>query len=300
LRETCADSFVLLLDEDPEEEKERQKQLTEEYKPLLDWIKKETKDIVRNGECSDTYRTEASALMTMDSRHLKQARHQPVRHRGGHIRLHSQHGKDAQYVLFSSTPSCRTALTALRPGAQNQNDDSKRAVHDFAKRMKILEINPRSPLIEGLLKRVAQLPPDDADDAERDPEAEAELREVASVLIDGALVRSGFAVPDSHAFFSRVDRILRRSLGVSEAAQADARVRPAPPVAPVPPAEDDELGFEDTHVPVDPDMFDPEALGLKMGKPVFEDEAFVPREVDSLDGDGDEEENEQKHAHDEL
>lgn len=50
VRGACAD---LLLDEDPEEEKEIQKQLTEEYQPLLDWFKKETKDIVRNGACSD-------------------------------------------------------------------------------------------------------------------------------------------------------------------------------------------------------------------------------------------------------
>ena len=67
-------------------------------------------------------------------------------------------------------------------------------MHDYAKKMKVLEINPRSPLIEGLLKRVAQLP---GEDEERDIEAEDELREVTSVLIDGALVRSGFEVPDS-------------------------------------------------------------------------------------------------------
>lgn len=63
--------------------------------------------------------------------------------------------------------------------------------------MKVLEINPRSPLIEGLLKRVEQLP---GEDEERDLEAEDELREVTSVLIDGALVRSGFEVPDSHSY----------------------------------------------------------------------------------------------------
>jgi len=36
--------------EDPEEEKALQKQLTEEYKPLLEWIKKEAKDVVQDGE----------------------------------------------------------------------------------------------------------------------------------------------------------------------------------------------------------------------------------------------------------
>ena len=68
-------------------------------------------------------------------------------------------------------------------------------MHDFAKKQKLLEINPRSPLIEGLLRRVEQLP---SEDGGRDLEAEAELEEVATILIDGALVRSGFEVPDSN------------------------------------------------------------------------------------------------------
>lgn len=66
---------------------------------------------------------------------------------------------------------------------------------EFAKKQKVLEVNPRSPLIEGLLKRIEQLP---TDEEERDPEAEEELKEVATVLVDGALVRSGFAVTDSN------------------------------------------------------------------------------------------------------
>lgn len=57
---------------------------------------------------------------------------------------------------------------------------------------KTLEINPRSPLIVGLLRRVEDLQEDG-----KELEAE-ELHEVASILIDGALVRSGFEVPDSH------------------------------------------------------------------------------------------------------
>jgi heat shock protein 90kDa beta len=44
-------------------------------------------------------------------------------------------------------------------------------------------------------------------------------------------------MPDNHAntsnrFFSRVDRVLRRSLGVSETAKTDESVRPAPSVEP--------------------------------------------------------------------
>ena len=75
--------------------------------------------------------------------------------------------------------------------ATNKGNDP---MFEFAKRQKILELNPRSPLIEGLLRRVERL---QEEDVERDPEAEENLKEVATILIDGALVRSGFEVPDS-------------------------------------------------------------------------------------------------------
>ena len=65
-------------------------------------------------------------------------------------------------------------------------------MRDFAKKQRILEINAKSPLIQGLLRRVEQLP---SEEEARDPEVEEELKEVASVLIDGALVRSGFDCP---------------------------------------------------------------------------------------------------------
>lgn len=84
---------------------------------------------------------------------------------------------------------------SYRSGIDAQQSKANQFMHDYAKKMKLLEINPRSPLIEGLLKRVEQLP---SEEEERDLEAEDELREVTSVLIDGALVRSGFSVPDSN------------------------------------------------------------------------------------------------------
>ena len=63
-------------------------------------------------------------------------------------------------------------------------------VMQFAKKQKVLEINPKSPLIEGLLRRVENLP---GEGEEPDLEAETELKEVATILIDGALVRSGLS-----------------------------------------------------------------------------------------------------------
>jgi heat shock protein beta len=68
-------------------------------------------------------------------------------------------------------------------------------MQEYTKRQKVLEINPKSPLIEGMLKRVMRLT---EDEDEQDSESESELQEVAAILIDGALVRSGFDVPDSN------------------------------------------------------------------------------------------------------
>ena len=82
----------------------------------------------------------------------------------------------------------------------NRGQDNA-AMLEFAMRQKVLELNPRSPLIEGLLHRVEHLL---GEEGERDLEAEDELREVAAILIDGALVRSGFEVPDSDEYVSEI------------------------------------------------------------------------------------------------
>jgi heat shock protein 90kDa beta len=79
--------------------------------------------------------------------------------------------------------------------------------------------------ILGLLRRIEQLP---TAEEEKDLEAEDEIKEVVAILVDGALVRSGFDVADSNKFLTRVDRVLRRSLGVSETAPTDTNVDPAP------------------------------------------------------------------------
>jgi heat shock protein beta len=65
----------------------------------------------------------------------------------------------------------------------------------MVKKERFLEINPDSPLIEGLLRRVKELP---EDPKERDEETVQELNEVTSILIDGARIRSGFDVSDPY------------------------------------------------------------------------------------------------------
>ncbi|KAI0775934.1 heat shock protein Hsp90 [Trametes elegans] len=184
----------------PEEEKEEQARLTEKFKPLIEWLRKEVREkgAARDVVISNRLVTSSCAIVADESGY---------------------------------TANLEKLISSSHAQANHKH------MLEFAKKQKVLEINSRSPLIEGLLKRIEQLP---VEEEERDVEAEEELREVATVLVDGALVRSGFAVTDSNDFFTRVDRILRRSLGVSETAPTDTTVKPAPPVDPELPADADE------------------------------------------------------------
>ncbi|KAJ3852200.1 Hsp90 protein-domain-containing protein [Lentinula lateritia] len=180
-------------DEDEEEEKEQQKEAAQKYKPLMEYLQKQGRGVVRDVVISNRLVTSPVAIVA-DS--------------------------------FGYTANVQRMM-ASNPGA------GKNPMHDFAMKARVLEINPRSPLIEGLLKKVEALP---SEEEGRDVEAEEELEEVASILLDGALIRSGFEVPSTNDFFGRVDRVLRRSLGVSEHAPTDDTVKPAPPVDPELPA----------------------------------------------------------------
>ncbi|KAF8312260.1 heat shock protein Hsp90, partial [Clavulina sp. PMI_390] len=114
--------------------------------------------------------------------------------------------------------------------AQNQgkpNKDGQQYMHEWARKQRALEINPRSPLIEGLLRKIVRLT-DIEEGEEKDAELEKEVQEIAGILIDSALVRSGFDVTDSNEFFERIDRVLRRAVGVAEDAPTDTTVAPGP------------------------------------------------------------------------
>lgn len=84
--------------------------------------------------------------------------------------------------------------------AQARDDDAMMQM--MMQMPKILEVNPKSPLIEGFLERVLDLPA--VDEEESDAEStftsheEEELRETVRVLLDTALIRSGFIVPDTN------------------------------------------------------------------------------------------------------
>ncbi|KAF9259497.1 HSP90-domain-containing protein [Marasmius fiardii PR-910] len=193
------------------DEKEQQKMFEKKFKPLLDYLRKKAFMVVRDVVISNRLVTSPVAVVA------------------------DHHGYTANVQRMMSASNAKAG---------------KGYLHEFAMKAKLLEINPRSPLIEGLLKRVESLPKQEDEEFEsesesiRDLEAEEELDEVISILIDGALVRSGFEVPNTNRFFHRVDRVLRRSLGVSETAEAPADVKPAPPVDPNLPTEEEMQEFE--------------------------------------------------------
>ncbi|KAF7980963.1 hypothetical protein HWV62_36213 [Athelia sp. TMB] len=176
-------------DEDDNEVEEK-KLMTEKFQPLLDWMKTEAAHVVRNVVVSDRLVSSPCAIVA------------------------DQYGYTANVEKLIS---------------QQNTDGGNDYLKNFARSQKLLEINPRSPLMEGLLRRVEQLP---TEEEGRDLDAEEELKEAVSILIDSALVRSGYGVTDSNQFYTRVEKVLRRSLGVSETAQADTTVKPAPPVNP--------------------------------------------------------------------
>ncbi|KAM0750396.1 heat shock protein Hsp90 [Meredithblackwellia eburnea MCA 4105] len=131
--------------------------------------------------------------------------------------------------------------------AQNSAGGDNFMTNFMKTQKRTFEINPKHPLIEGLLEKVEEVQGDEA--------GEAELNETIAVLWQTALVRSGFTVPDPNIYFSQVEALLRRSLGVSETAKArDAEdVKPAPPVetGPIRPSDPayDPKANEEANVP---------------------------------------------------
>ncbi|CAL8077034.1 unnamed protein product [Calicophoron daubneyi] len=95
----------------------------------------------------------------------------------------------------------------MRSQAHQKGDDS--SSNFFATLKKILEVNPRHPLIREMNKRVK------ADKSDK------EAKETAELLFYIATLRSGYALQDSVAFADKVESVMRKNLAVSEAAPVE-------------------------------------------------------------------------------
>jgi len=122
-------------------------------------------------------------------------------------------------ALVASDFGWTANMERLMDGQAKQNKDD--AMHQFMKNQKkILEINPGHPLIAGMLER-----------SDKDPkgfEQDLQFQEMAKILYDITLVRSGYNLKDGvKSFAGRVENMLRVNLGVDTNAEAQFEVEKA-------------------------------------------------------------------------
>lgn len=91
--------------------------------------------------------------------------------------------------------------------AHSKMQDSTREY--YLSQKKNLEINPRHPLIKELLRRVQS---DKNDETAKD---------MANVMFETSTLRSGFMLKDTASFASRIEVLLRKTLGIPEDAQVE-------------------------------------------------------------------------------
>ncbi|PVG03593.1 heat shock protein Hsp90, partial [Serendipita vermifera] len=109
-------------DEDIEKEKKELEKFKEDYKPLVDFFVKSTKEAIKDGRSPFFIVVISNRLVT----------------------------SPCAIVVDSFGYSANMEKLLASHGKKN-------ALQDYASKQKVLEINPRSPLIEGLLKRVMAL-----------------------------------------------------------------------------------------------------------------------------------------------
>ncbi|PLW24357.1 hypothetical protein PCASD_06561 [Puccinia coronata f. sp. avenae] len=177
-------------DEDEDvDEKEALKNFKTQFEPLSKWMKKELEEFVSDVVISNRLTTSPCAVVA-DS--------------------------------YAWTGNMERLMAAQN---QQKGGEGSNFIMDYMKKAKkTFEINPKHPLIQGLLSRVEEAGEESANENE-------ELKQVARVLWDTSLVRSGFTVPDTNSYFDQIEFLLRKSLGVDEHEKIEVgEIKPAPAV----------------------------------------------------------------------
>lgn len=89
----------------------------------------------------------------------------------------------------------------------------------YSGQRKHMEINPKHPVIESLLEKV------------NDGKTNKATEELSMVLFETAMLRSGYTIKDNKKFADRIDRILRKNLGVDLSKKVEFESKPAPEYA---------------------------------------------------------------------
>lgn len=171
---------------DEEEDQAEKKELEAQkiaFAPLINWLKKELKGDISDGELVHTF--PLSSMNLADNT----------------VILTNRLVTSPCTIIVDSFGWSANMAKIMSAQADAENDP----MFEMMKKLpKNLEINPKSPLIEGLLERVLDLElggaKQDGDDEEDQAEADSpeiiELRETVKVLVDTTMVRSGFSVAD--------------------------------------------------------------------------------------------------------
>jgi len=123
--------------------------------------------------------------------------------------------------------------------------------NDFAMRsMKVLEINPRHPMI---LKLLESVPPKDAGD---DHEVPDNVKDAAMILQEMALLNGGYPISNPEGHSTRILKFLQSQFGLES-----LKLEPHPelPVEEEVPPEIDDMNFDD--IPLDIDSLSPDEDG---------------------------------------
>lgn len=102
---------------------------------------------------------------------------------------------------------------ALANAHKKSNDVSQSY---YLNQKKALEFNPRHPVIKELLRRIDSDP--------QDPRA----KEIAQVLLDTAVLRSGFMLQETSKFADSIDLMMRQALNLDDKAEEDFEELPEP------------------------------------------------------------------------
>ena len=101
--------------------------------------------------------------------------------------------------MYNFTPNNKW----FRNGLVDNNTVLGTVCRFYATQKKILELNPRHPLVKELKRRV---------DVNKE---EQTTKDLAMVLFETATLRSNFLVKDTAAFAGRIERMLRLSMDIS-------------------------------------------------------------------------------------
>lgn len=177
--QSAAKSGLKFGDED-ESLKEQEAKLAEQFKPLAEWLKTVFADQIEKVEISNRLTSSPCAIVA------------------------NEYGWSGNMERI------------MRSQAVANNDDFM--LNFYAGQKKILEINPKHPIIGGLLRKV------------EGGETEGQTVDIAKVLYETTMIRSGFVLKEHKVFAERVQRMMRQLVGVDldiEAEQDEAYLKAA-------------------------------------------------------------------------